>query len=244
MHQPQIIIVQTGTPPEDIRQQYGDLPDWFSQAIGVPLKEILVVRVFDGDELPAPDPRRLAIITGSWAMVTEKLPWSEKTAAWIRSAMAVSMPLFGVCYGHQLMAYALGGEVRYLDSVRETGCLSVSLREAAKNDPLVGTLPDSFPAHLTHMQTVSRAPQGAKVLADSAADGHQIVRYGPNAVSTQFHPEFTVAAARAMTARNSEIFAAEGRDTQAIIDGITQTPEATRLLTAFIAQYVAGYRPQ
>jgi GMP synthase (glutamine-hydrolysing) len=58
--------------------------------------------------LPAPDNATIAGDTGSWDMVTERLPWSEMTAAWIREAMAIEMPLFGVCYGHQLMAHALG----------------------------------------------------------------------------------------------------------------------------------------
>ncbi|WP_294906861.1 glutamine amidotransferase [Tatumella sp. UBA2305] len=243
MSQTSIIIIQTGTPPEDIRQKYGDLPDWFSQTMGIPLQEIEVVRVFEGQPLPVPDPSRLAVITGSWAMVTEKLPWSELTAEWIRQAMAINMPLFGVCYGHQLMSYALGGEVRYLDCIRETGCLQVSLKEAARQDPLVGQLPEHFPAHLTHMQTVSRIPDGAIALASSVVDSHQIVRYGPNAVSTQFHPEFSVAAAKAMIERRSTELNNEGRDSQSLIAGVTQTPDASSLLTRFIALHLKNNAP-
>ena len=243
MAQSAVIIIQTGTPPEAIRQQYGDLPQWFSQAMGLPLSAIQVVRVFEGEALPPPDPARLAVITGSWAMVTEKLSWSELTAEWIRQAMAINMPLFGVCYGHQLMSYALGGEVRYLDCIRETGCLQVSLKEAARQDPLVGQLPEHFPAHLTHMQTVSRLPDGAIALASSVVDSHQIVRYGPNAVSTQFHPEFSVAAAKAMIERRSTELDNEGRDSQSLIAGVTQTPDASGLLTRFIAMQLKNNAP-
>ncbi len=235
-----VIIIQTGTPPAAIRQQYGDLPQWFSQAIGLPLSAIQVVRVFEGDPLPTPDPARLAVITGSWDMVTDRLPWSEATAGWIRQAMAAEMPLFGVCYGHQLMAHALGGEVGYLDCIRETGCLPVSLTVAAAADPLLEGLPDTFPVHLTHMQSVTRLPAGAEVLGRSAIDPHQIIRYGKHAVSTQFHPEFPVAAAGAMIERNRAVFGQEGRDTDAILAQIAETPEATRILQRFIAHYLAG----
>ncbi len=79
------------------------------------------------ETLPAPDSQTVAVMTGSWAMVTDRLAWSEKTAAWIRSAMAVEMPLFGICYGHQLMADALGGEVAYHPAGRETGCKAITL---------------------------------------------------------------------------------------------------------------------
>lgn len=41
-------------------------------------------------------------------MVTDRLAWSEATAQWIREAMTVGVSMFGVCYGHQLMAHALG----------------------------------------------------------------------------------------------------------------------------------------
>ena len=84
----------------------------------------LRVRVIDvaaGDELPPVAGVAGAIITGSAAMVTERLPWSERTAGWIRDAMDVELPLFGVCFGHQLMAHALGGRVDYLPGGCEIG---------------------------------------------------------------------------------------------------------------------------
>jgi GMP synthase (glutamine-hydrolysing) len=78
-------------------------------------------------------------------MVTDRLAWSEKTAAWIRSAMAVEMPLFGICYGHQLMADALGGEVAYHPAGRETGCKAITLSAAGRTDPLLSDRPAHFP---------------------------------------------------------------------------------------------------
>lgn len=104
MEQKSILILQMGNAPQTMRDAHGDVPLWFCQLLGCELDDVEVIRVFEGEALPTPDPRRAAIITGSWAMVTDRLPWSEQTAAWIRKAMAMEMPLFGVCYGHQLMA--------------------------------------------------------------------------------------------------------------------------------------------
>ncbi|MEA4681949.1 glutamine amidotransferase, partial [Klebsiella pneumoniae] len=159
-----------------------------------------------------PDNQTLAVLTGSWAMVTDRLAWSERTADWIRQAVAIDMPLFGVCYGHQLMAHALGGEVAYHPGGRESGSQTITLSPWGVDDPLLSGLPATFPAHLSHLQTVTRLPEGATVLAASAHDPHQIVRYGPHAVSTQFHPEFTAPIARSLIRHREAVLQAEGID--------------------------------
>lgn len=230
-----IIILQVGTPPEEVRVQYGDLPSWFSRVLGVPSDSIEVVRVFEGEALPQPDPRQIAIITGSWAMVTDHHPWSEASAEWIRAAMAVEMPLFGVCYGHQLMAYALGGQVDFHPLGREVGCLPVSLNANAEQDPLLKDWPTRFSVHLTHEQSVLTLPPSAVNLAASDHDPHQIVRYGPKAMSTQFHPEFTPDIAGACIRRRADALREEGRDPDALLAGLVETEEASNLLRRFVS---------
>jgi GMP synthase (glutamine-hydrolysing) len=193
-----------------------------------------VVRVFDGETLPKPDPARVAIITGSWAMVTDRLPWSETTAQWIRDAMAVEMPMFGVCYGHQLMAHALGGRVGDHPAGREIGCHPIRLLDAAHADPLLMPMPDRFPAHLTHAQSVIELPVGATVLAASDHDPHQIVRYGREAISAQFHPEYTEEICAAVVRFHADAAHEEARDLDRMLARITTTPDATALLSRFI----------
>jgi hypothetical protein len=90
---------------------------------------------------------------------------------------------------------------------------------------LLSTLPREFPAHLTHMQTVSRLPEGALALASSSHDQHQIVRYGPNAMSTQFHPEFTPAIAADMIRQREEVLTEEGFDPRALLASVLPSPK-------------------
>lgn len=229
-----LLLIQAGTPPDDIRMREGDLPDWFRRALGAEAEDLEVVRVFEGEALPAPGAHRAAIITGSWAMVTDRLDWSEATAHWIRQAMAIGMPLFGVCYGHQLMAHALGGEVGYHPDGLEIGCQEIELLPAAASDPLADALPSRFDAHLTHLQTVLTPPPDAAVLARSAHDPHQILRYGPHAVSTQFHPEFTARISAACVTRRSDMLRSEGRDPEAMLGELRDTPVARGLLLHFV----------
>ncbi|WP_296663320.1 glutamine amidotransferase [Paraburkholderia sp.] len=232
-----LLIVQVGTPPDVIRHPFGDLPDWYCRALQRPRDSVTVVRVFEGEALPPPDASRVAIITGSWSMVTDLHPWSEATAQWIRDAMEVQMPLFGVCYGHQLMAHALGGRVDYHALGREVGCRTIRLLPEAESDALLEGWPSTFPAHLTHEQSVIELPPGARVLAYSDHDPHQIVRYGPNAVSTQFHPEFTPEISAACINRSVDLLRGEGKDPEAMLRALEETHEATRLLRRFVDSF-------
>lgn len=79
-----LLLVQTGTPPTAIRQAHGDLPRWFRTLLAPWQTQLTTVRVFEDEPLPTPDNQTLAVLTGSWAMVTDRLAWSERTADWIR----------------------------------------------------------------------------------------------------------------------------------------------------------------
>ena len=166
-------------------------------------------------------------------MVTERAPWSERTAGWIRNAMDAELPLFGVCYGHQLMAHALGGKVDYLPGGREIGTLAIHVSPEAAHDPVASALPACFRAHTTHEQSVLEVPHGAAVLASSARDPHHLLRYGKNAVSVQFHPEFNADVMRAYIHRKRVDMHREGFDPHHAYRQVAPTPIARRLLRHF-----------
>lgn len=186
------LIVQTGSTLPQLRQRHGDFPDWFRRGLGLRADEVDIVRVHEGEALP--DPRRPAgaIITGSPAMVSERARWSETTAQWLRRAIDARLPVLGVCYGHQLLAHALGGRVDYHPTGREVGTIAIERTAECAEDALLGAMPPRFLAHATHRQSVLEMPAGATVLARSAHDAHQAVRYAPGAWGLQFHPEFSV----------------------------------------------------
>ena len=183
-----LLIIQTGEAPEPIRARFGGFAQWFRASMRLKPEQVKTVRVDAGGKLPAPKTVAGAGITGSGAMVTDRERWSEDTAAWLRGAMDAQLPLFGVCYGHQLLAHALGGEVGWLPAGREIGTQTIA--RSGHDDVMLDGTPARFPAHTTHRQSVLLAPRGARVLASSALDPNQILHYGANALSTQFHPEF------------------------------------------------------
>ncbi|EOS93212.1 glutamine amidotransferase [Erwinia tracheiphila] len=186
-----LAIIQLESPPEAVLARAGEQYHWFVAALGLKEGEFIVVRPDLGETLPDPACVTAAILTGSWAMVTDHADWSERTAAWIRSAVDNGLPLLGVCYGHQLMAYALGGQVADNPKGWERGQQRLETQPGCQYDPLLSQLPGQFNAWLSHRQSVLKPPAGATVLATSALDACQIIRYSPSALSFQFHPEFT-----------------------------------------------------
>ncbi|GLQ88940.1 glutamine amidotransferase [Dyella flagellata] len=239
-----VLIIRTGQAPDNIRARHGDFPHWFRLGAQLAPHRLQIVNVAAGETLPAPEQVSGALITGSAAMVTDRAPWSEQTAGWIRSAMDVDLPLLGVCYGHQLIAHALGGRVDYLPGGREIGTLPIDLLPDAAQDELTMFLPAQFRAHTTHEQSVLEVPKGAKVLARSARDPHHLIRYGRNAISVQFHPEFNADVMRAYIERKHHAMRREGFDPQHTYRQVAATPLARRLLKVFSRHHGLSHVPR
>ena len=227
-----LLLIQTGEAPDALLPRFGGFADWFRAAMRLEPAQMHVVRVHVGQVLPSFRDVAGAVITGSAAMVTDRAGWSERTAAWIRESLHAALPLFGVCYGHQLMAHALGGTVGWLPAGREIGTQGISSHACAAST-WPDSLPDSFPAHTTHRQSVLEPPPGAEVLARSERDPHQLLRYAPHALSSQFHPEFTVAVMRAYIAARAAALREEGFDATALDAGVRETEAARGLLERF-----------
>lgn len=232
-----VLIIRTGHAPDTIRARHGDFPLWFQRAARLARARVRVIDVAAGDSLPPPAETAGAIITGSGAMVTARLRWSEQTAGWIRDAMDVDLPLFGVCFGHQLLAHALGGRVDYLPGGREIGTQPIMLLPGATADVAVGSVPSTFRAHTTHEQSVLEIPSESVTLARSTRDPNQIVRYGSNAISTQFHPEFSAEVMRAYVRRKHADTHRSDLQQLAVFREVAATPVARRLLRQFARRH-------
>ena len=231
MHQP-FLILETGTPVAALRRR-GGFPHWIRVAAGLHRDDAVVVDV--REETP-PNREGFAgvIVTGSAAMVTESHAWSHAAGNWLKAAANEGFPVLGICYGHQLLAHALGGQVGDNPAGREMGTVDVTLTAAAATDPLFAGLPPAFPAQTTHLQTVLAPPPGATVLATSALDGCQAFRGGDRAWGVQFHPEFSATHMRGYVRARATALRGEGRDVDILCRTIRATPAARSVLRRFI----------
>lgn len=191
-----VLIVTAGNTFPDVRQMQGDFDDWIAAGLGESVPQL---RVDARKQLEFPFPAELSgvVITGSHAMVTDREPWSERLAAWLKTCVQAQVPMLGICYGHQLLAHALGGQVGNRPEGIEIGTHTIRLTEAAAEDPLFQTMPQQFGAQLVHKQSVLGLPPDAVLLASGENEAHQAYRVGPCAWGVQFHPEFSVVAMQA-----------------------------------------------
>lgn len=227
------LILETGRPVPSM-QRHGTFPHLIRTAAGLSHRQVRAVPVLDGQ--PPPDPRGYAgvIVSGSGAMVTDREPWSEATADWLRRAIDRGLPMLGICYGHQLIAHAFGGDVAWNPNGREMGTVAVSLHAEAAHDPLFRALPAQFPAQTTHLQTVLSPPPGAVVLARSALDGCQAFRFGERTWGLQFHPEFGVTHMRGYIAARREALRREGQCPTRMLESARPAPQARAVLRRFV----------
>src|SRR5205085_7719730 len=187
-----LLIVQTGT-----THLHGDYPAWFSRALGV---ESPVVRAHQGEPLQAGLDRvrpQGIIVTGSPLSVTERAPWMLELGEDLLRAGARGTPVLGVCFGHQLLARAAGGDVVENPRGREIGTVRVQLTEAGRRDVLFAWASAAeIEVQATHVDAVDPLPPGTTVLASNENTAAQAYRLSETVAGVQFHPELWAAALR------------------------------------------------
>jgi len=227
-----LLIIKTGAAIHQAAAD-GDFEDWIAAGMNLSISRVVVCRVDQNEIPPVPDDISGAVITGSPAMVTDREEWSERTAEWLRGAVPAAVPILGICYGHQLLAHALGGRVASDPSGREIGTIEVRLETVAERDVLLGGLPSSFPAQATHQESVVELPPGAIELATSAHPANHAFRVGPCAWGVQFHPEFDDNVMRSYLKARSAALRDEGLDPESLMMRVRPAPVAAQVLGRF-----------
>ncbi|MEQ8893537.1 MAG: glutamine amidotransferase, partial [Sandaracinaceae bacterium] len=209
----------------------GDYEDWIADGLSVP--DVRTVAVEAGEALPDPETLRGVVVTGSSALVTDRLEWSERTGAWLRAAVDAEIPMLCICYGHQLLADTLGGTVGANRKGREIGAIDVTLNEAGRADPLFEGLPETLRVSSSHRQQVLALPEGAVALGHNEMDPHQAYRLGARVWGVQFHPEWDDGVIRAYLEARREILREEGLDPEALLDRVAPSAHGERILENF-----------
>lgn len=135
------------------------------------------------DEIPFD----LYIITGSHNGVYEDLQWIRDLEAWIRNADELKVPLIGICFGHQVVASALGGKVTLNPKGWEVGAQDFELNEVGQ-----AMFKGKTSIHLqySHQDAVVQLPASMLNLGGNEKTDCQGMCKGSHIVTLQGHPEF------------------------------------------------------
>ena len=174
-------ILQTGLAPEALAPSMGDYPDMFARLLdghGFSFRTYQVVNGVFPDSVKDCDGW---LITGSKHGVYEDHPWIAPLESFIRMAYDQKVPVVGICFGHQIIAQAMGGRVE-----KYAGGWSVG----PTNYDFGG---ETVTLNAWHQDQVVERPKGATVLASNDFCENAALLYDDRALTIQAHPEFSPA---------------------------------------------------
>jgi GMP synthase (glutamine-hydrolysing) len=230
-----ILIVKTGDPVPRVLERRGPFADLIREAIGPAWDGGYEVADVVRDEPPPAGEAAAIVITGSAANVPDRAPWMLRTEAWLRGVVEQGTPTFGICFGHQILAQALGGLVTRNPRGREMGTHVIERTGPA---PIFDGLPERFGAHVTHVDSVVRLPPGATSLARTSLEDHQAIRFTETCYGVQFHPEMDADVMRTYVETRREILAGEGFDVDDMLGRIEEAEGGRQTLQSFVRRFV------
>ncbi|HQT46076.1 MAG: GMP synthase [Acidocella sp. 20-63-7] len=183
------------------------------------------VELDSGEVIPALEPYDLLVVMGGpmdvWQV--DEYPWlAPEIAAIRRWVVELRRPYLGICFGHQLLAVALGGKVGLM-ARPEVGMAKVALTQAGLADPLLAGFAPEVEVFQWHGAEVSGLPEGARILAQNDACPAQAIKWGEHAYGFQYHIEITpatVAEWGAVPEYRASLELALGDDMAARLEGI------------------------
>ena len=188
-------ILETGRPPEQLTDEFISYPhmveDWLSNLDA----EFLTYPVLDNQFPQTANECDLWVITGSKFGAYEDHEWMKPLEAFIRSVKASGKLMFGICFGHQLIAQALGGKVQ---KYSKGWALGVNQYQIDNWPTELGDPPNEIALQAYHQDQITTLPAGAIPVASSDFCKYAAVWYPGFGLTVQGHPEFSKSYASAL----------------------------------------------
>ncbi len=173
-------ILQTGMAPDDMAAQTGEYPEMFERLLAGHGFEFQTYNILKGNIPAGADAADGWLITGSKFGAYEDHPWIAPLEDLIRKIYAAHIPLIGVCFGHQIIAQALGGKVEKHKAGWRVG--PTPYRVVGHDDPVV--------LNAWHQDQVVELPEDAVVVGTNDFCEYAMLAYGDKVLTVQPHPEY------------------------------------------------------
>lgn len=171
-------ILQTGASPDALKDDLGDYPDMFERLLA---GRGLTFRRYRVELMEFPEGVQDCdgwLITGSRHGAYEDHPFIKPLEDFIRKAYAAHVPVVGICFGHQIIAQAMGGKVE-----RYAGGWSVGATDYDFDG-------EKITLNAWHRDQVTEKPAGAEVIASAEFCENAALLYDDRMLTVQAHPEF------------------------------------------------------
>ena len=189
-----IIVISCGPGLENVRNEFGHSYQWVQNSCNISDVNFFQSNAYKGD-FPALEDGDGWIITGSSKSAYDDIEWIVELEMLIKRAYEVQKSILGICFGHQLIAQALGGLVEKNKKGWELGSSNININQQGLDSPIFKNIlcDDSF--YMSHKDVVVRLPAEAIELA-SNDKGNQAYSIGDSIYGVQFHPEFPYSVAK------------------------------------------------
>ncbi|MCF6302333.1 MAG: type 1 glutamine amidotransferase [Devosiaceae bacterium] len=232
-------ILLAGENPDQLRGEFGQYADKFKNMFsgGKEKFTFQTIAIHAGETIPSIGDLEGVIVTGSAYGAYDSPPWMEPLRAFIRAAYAENLPMLGICFGHQIIADALGGKV-----IKSEKGWSIGRHVYRLND-----CPECFlhgPSELaiaaSHQDQVVVAPKQAKTFlsSDFTPNAGLIYQNGVT-ISLQPHPEFEIAYSKAICnlRRNNPL---DSKSVDIAVSGLDLPLDNQRVASALSAFFMSG----
>lgn len=182
-------ILQTGTVPDEMADEHADYNQLFVNLLGATEFDYRHWAVLDGELPDSTADADAWLITGSRFGAYEDHPWIPPLENFIRQIYAADQPLVGICFGHQVIAQALGGRVEKFSGGWSVGRVEYNLDESVFGAESMSSS-NQTALMAFHQDQVVKAPDSAVTVGSTDFCKHAALLYGNRALTIQPHPEF------------------------------------------------------
>lgn len=228
-------LLQCDDVAPELRDRHGNYPEMFERLFTAvePNLSFHVWRCLDGEIPDDVDAVDAWLTTGSRFGVNDGLAWVERLCVFVRRLWEAGKPLVGICFGHQLIAKALGGEV--VKSPRGWG-VGMSFNRVDGRAEWMEPWQSRLDLVVSHQDQVETLPPGARVLAGSDFCPCYLMQVGEHFLGVQGHPEFAKPYSRDLMRLRRELV---GDDrVREGLDSLEGTPVDDRLMVGWILAFM------
>lgn len=204
-------ILQTDSVLDQFQGEFGNYPGMFRGLLSLP-GDAVSFTDFDirhGDYPKRVDECDAYVITGSRNSVYDDEPWIHRLIDYVVELNDTKSKLIGVCFGHQMVAHALGGRTEAAACGWRVG---VHHNEVVRHEPFMTPELKRFNLIFSHRDQVTKLPPDAELLASSPGCPYAMFRLGQHILTFQGHPEFCKGYSRALMEYREETLGKEKFD--------------------------------